>query len=146
MPLVSAAPSPPAGFTVIGSDSAGTPVFVNGAGVLYQWTGTGMQIFSGQLATNSGMAAQLQAAIQSALAQGQSAQQAAQAALATAQSQGVPVTPALQAQVADQTVAAATAPRITEAGIGGGLSGTTGLLAVAGVLGLMFVMSRRAKG
>lgn len=137
---------PPSGFSPVGNDASGNPIFANPQGVLYSLTGTGMQIFSGQLASGSSAAAQMQAALQNALAQGQSAQQAAAAALQQAQSAGVQVTPAVQQQVAAQVDATQTAPVQTAphaAGFGAGLGNTAALLSIgATVLGLMFATAR----
>lgn len=141
-PVATVAASPPTGFNVIGTDTSGNPVFSNAAGVLYQWNGTAMQVFAGQLGSGQSVAAQVQAAIQSALAQGQSTQQAAQTALAQAQSQGVQVTPALQAQVADQAQAAATAPTVATAGVS---SSSGGLVAILAVVGVLFATARPHK-
>jgi hypothetical protein len=147
VPPSSAPPAgtPPAGFTVVGNDSSGNPIFANPQGVLYSWTGSGMQLWSGQLASSSSAAAQMQAALQNALAQGQSAQQAAAAALQQAQSAGVAVTPQLQQQVATQTQATQAAP--IAAGVGGGLSlsSTASMLSIAAaVVGLMFATAHPA--
>jgi hypothetical protein len=145
LPVATVAASPPAGFSVIGNDTNGNPVFSNSQGVLYQWNGTAMQMFVGQLQTGQSVAAQVQAAVQSALAQGQTTAQAAQTALAQVQSQGVAVTPAIQSQVTDQTAAAATAPTtVTMAGVSG--FGSTGLLVVLGVVGVLFATARPHKG
>jgi hypothetical protein len=134
----------------VGSDAFGNPIYSSPQGVLYQWTGAGLQQFSGQLAQGASPAAQMQTAIQNALTQGQSAQQAAAAALQQAQSAGVAVTPQLQQQVATQTEATQAAP--VTAGAGGGLSlGTTAsiLSIAAAVTGLLFATARpagRARG
>lgn len=145
---VSAPPSAtnvPAGFTVVGQDAAGNPVFSNSQGVLYSWNGTGMQQFTGALAGNSSQAAQMQAAIQNALAQGYSSAQAAQAAIAQQQAAGQAVPAPIQAQVADQAATTAAAPTVQTAGIGGGLTGTTGLIfGGLALIGLMFSMARPA--
>ncbi len=146
-PANPSAPQTPPGFTVVGADSYGNAIFANPQGVLYQYTSSGMQIFSGQLASGSSAAAQMQTAIQNALAQGQSSQQAAAAALQQAQAAGVAVTPQLQQQVATQTDAAAAAPAIT-AGVGGGLSlgNTAAILSIgATLLGLAFATARPSK-
>lgn len=133
----------PPGFTVAGSDINGNPVYANQQGVLYQWTGSAMQAFTGQLAASSAGMAQIQAAIQAALAQGQSQQQATQTALTAAQTQGVPITPALQSQVAEQTALTAAAPSVQTAGVGG--VGALGMLVAAGtVLALLFATARPA--
>lgn len=138
----------PAGFSVVATDSQGTPIFANPQGVLYQWNGAGMQLFAGQVGANTSAAAQMQAALQNALAAGQSAQQAAAAALNQAQSAGVAVTPQLAQQVADQTMATAQAPiQATTASTAGlGLSGMTGILAVAGTLALLVFATARPAG
>lgn len=133
----------PGGFAVVGTDTNGNPVYANAQGVLYTWTGTQMMAFTGQLAANSNQMAQIQAAIQAALAQGQSQQQAAQTGLTAAQAQGVPVTPALQTQVADQAAVTASAPQT--AGVGG-VSGWMGALVAAGtVAALLFATARPAR-
>lgn len=138
----------PAGFSVVASDAQGSPIFANPQGVLYQWSGTGMQLFSGQVSANTSAAAQMQAALQNALASGQSQQQAAAAALNQAQSAGVAVTPQLAQQVADQTQATAQAPiQGTSASTAGiGLSGMTGVLAVAGTVALLLFATARPVG
>jgi len=125
---------------VIGNDTNGNPVFASPQGVLYQWNGTAMQIFSGQMQTGASVAAQVQAAVQAALAQGQSAQQATQTALAQAQAQGVQVTPAVQTQVADAAATAASAP-VTTAGVSAG-GGSMAILAVLAVVGILFATAR----
>ena len=109
----SPAPTPaaqPVGFSQVGTDANGNPVFASPQGVLYTWNGASMVLFNGQLASGSSLAAQLQQAIQTALAQGQSQAQASQTALAQAQAAGVQVTPQVQQQVADQTAVTASAP------------------------------------
>jgi outer membrane lipoprotein SlyB len=141
LPVATVAASPPAGFTVIGNDTNGNPVFSNAQGVLYQWNGAAMQLFTGQLASGQSVAAQIQAAVQAALAQGQSTTQAAQTAIAQAQSQGLPVTQAMAPQIADQATAAAAAPTVT-AGVAA--SGTSDWLWIAGAAaGLWLLMSRK---
>jgi len=152
-PAAPAAPAPggqmaaavvqfPGGFAVVGTDTNGNPVYANSQGVLYTWSGTQMMAFTGQLAANSNAMAQIQAAIQSALSQGQSQQQATQTALQAAQTQGVPITPALQTQVADQAAVTATAPQT--AGVAG--SGWMGALVAAGtVAALLFATARPAR-
>jgi hypothetical protein len=139
------APSVPAGFQVVGTDANGNAIFSNPQGVLYSWTGSGMQIWSGQLATNSSAAAQMQAALQNALAQGQSSAQAAAAALQQAQSAGVANTPQLQDQVAQQVAATSAAPvQPIAAGIG---TGTIGLLVGGGIiLSLLLAKRQESKG
>lgn len=134
-------PIPP-GFTVVASDSQGTPIFGSPQGVLYQWNGAQMQLFSGQVSGAASSAAQMQAALQNALAAGQSQQQAVAAALNQAQQAGVAVTPQLQQQVVAQTQATAQAPiQPTAAGVN--ISGTLGTVAVVGsVLALLFFTAR----
>lgn len=141
-----ASTAPPASYSPVGSDSAGNAIYANAQGVLYSWTGTGMQIFNGQLAAGNSSAAQMQAALQNALAQGQSAQQAAAAALQQAQSAGVAITPALQQQVAAQVDATQAAPiQPIAAGVGSGLGNTAAIISIAAtVLGLMFATARPA--
>lgn len=136
----------PGGYTVVGADSNGNAVFANPQGVLYQYTASGMQMFSGQLASNSSAAAQMQAAIQNALTQGMSAQQAAAAALQQGQSAGVAITPQLQQQVAAQTDATQAAPvQATTAGFS--LGNTAAILSIgATLLGLAFATARPARG
>lgn len=136
-------PSVPSGFAAVGTDSSGNPIFANPQGVLYSWTGSGMQIWSGQLAQGSSAAAQMQAALQNALAQGQSPAQAAAAALTQAQSAGVSNTPQLQDQVAQQVGATQGAPvQPLAAGIG---TGTIGLLVGGGIV-LSLLLARKPKG
>jgi hypothetical protein len=141
--------APPTNYSQVGTDSAGNTIYANAQGVLYSWTGTGMQIFSGQLATGNSSAAQMQAAIQNALAQGQSSQQAAAAALQQAQTAGVAVTPQLQQQVAAQVDATQTAPvQPIAAGVGSGssLGNTAAIISIAAtVLGLMLATAHPAK-
>ncbi len=126
---------PPAGYSMVGTDSSGVPVYANAQGVLYQWSGQpggGMSIWAGQLASNASAAAQMQAALQNALAQGQSSAQAAAAALQQAQTAGVANTPQLQDQVAQQVAATQSAPvQPVAAGIG---TGTIGLLVGGGII------------
>lgn len=142
-PVAAVAAAPPAGFTQIGTDATGNPVFSNPQGMLYQWNGTAMQLFSGQLASGQSMGAQIQAAIQQALAQGQSAQQAAQTAIAQAQSQGLPITPAAQPAIAEQAAVTAATPSVATAGFAP--TGMSGWLAVgAGLLLLMFATAHPA--
>jgi hypothetical protein len=135
------APSVPSGFAAVGTDSNGNPIFSNPQGVLYTWTGAGMQIWSGQLASGSSAAAQMQAALQNALAQGQSGAQAAAAALQQAQTAGVANTPQLQDQVAQQVGATQSAP-VQAAGFG---TGTIGLLVGGGIV-LSLLLAKRPKG
>jgi len=129
-------------WTQVGADAAGNAVFSDQKGVLYQWNGNSMVFFNGQLASGQSSAAQMQAAIQQALAQGATASQAAASAVAQAQATGVQVTPALQAQAADQAAITAAAP--VSAGIFGAAGGSTGIL-IAGlaVVGLLVFAKRR---
>jgi len=137
----------PSGFNQVATDQAGNPVFANPQGVLYSWNGTAMQQFTGQLATGTSQAAQVQAAIQAALAQGYSAAQAAQSAIAQQQAAGVQVPPAIVAQAPAQAATTAAAPTVTTAGIGGALSGPGGIIAVGLTLvGLLFATARPAPG
>lgn len=138
-------PTVPAGFQVVGTDSSGNAIFSNPQGVLYTWTGAGMQIWAGQLASNSSPAAQMQAALQNALAQGQSTAQAAAAALQQAQTAGVANTPQLQDQVAQQVAATSAAPvQPVAAGFG---TGTIGLLVGGGIiLSLLLAKMQPSKG
>lgn len=136
---------PPPSYSQVGTDASGNTIYANPQGVLYSWVGTGMQIFSGQLASGNSSAAQMQAALQNALAQGQSSQQAAAAAIQQAQSAGVAVTPQLQQQVAAQVDATQAAPLqpVAAAGIGGGLGTVASVVSIAAaVLGLMFATAR----
>lgn len=133
----------PSGFNQVAVDQAGNPVFSNAQGVLYSWNGAAMVQFTGQLGGASSQAAQVQAAIQAALAQGYSAAQAAQAAIAQQQATGAQVPPAIIQQAPAQAAVTAAAPQT--AGIGGALSGSTGLIAVGLTLvGLMFATARPA--
>lgn len=141
LPVATVAASPPAGFNQVGTAPDGNPVFANAAGMLYEWNGQAMQLFSGSLGTGTSISAQIQAAIQQALAQGQSASQAAQSAIAQAQSQGVPISPAQQPALEQQAAATAAAPTVT-ASAGGS---TLWLLAGGGaLLFLMFGRKRHA--
>ena len=124
-----APPSVPSSYTQVGADANGHPVFANPQGVLYQWNGTAFQQFTGQLASGSSVAAQVQAAIQAALAQGYTPAQAAQAAVAQQQAAGVQVPPQIIAQAPDQAAATAAAPATASTG-GGFLTGNTGLIAI----------------
>jgi hypothetical protein len=138
---------PPAGFNVVANDANGNPIFANPQGVLYQWTGTSMVQFTGTLGTNSSQAAQMQAAIQNALAQGYSSAQAAQAAVAQQQAAGQTIPPAIQTQVAEQASTTAAAATVAPTTAGLSLTGTTGLLAVGlTILGVMFATARPAPG
>jgi hypothetical protein len=137
------AANPPTGFTQIGTDTNGNPVFATPQGMLYTWNGTAMQLFTGSLASGQSVAAQVQAAIQQALAQGQSAQQAAQSAIAQVQSQGAPITPADQSAFAQQAAATAAAPTVTASTVSGGGVSNTWLLVGAGVLVVILLSGRR---
>ncbi len=128
-------------WTNVGADIAGNPVFSDAKGVLYQWNGNSMSYFNGQLASGQSTAAQMQAAIQQALAQGASQQQAAASALSQAQSAGVQVTPALQSQVATQAAVTAAAP--ASAGIFESVGSTGIMVAGLAVVGLLFFGKRR---
>lgn len=145
--MTPAQPTFPSGFTLVGQDTNGNAVYANAQGVLYQWVGSSMVAFTGSLGGgNTNVASQIQAAIQTALAQGQSQAQATQTAMSAAQSAGVQVTPQLQQQVADQTaMTAAAPPQVTAAGGGSMLSGSSGLMLIAGVLGVLFLTARPAK-
>lgn len=138
----------PSGFNQVAVDQAGNPIFANAQGVLYAWNGAAMTQFTGQLGSASSQAAQVQAAIQAALAQGYSAAQAAQAAIAQQQAAGAQVPPSIMAQAPAQAAATAAAPQVEApqtAGIGGALSGSTGLIAVGlTVVGLLFATARPA--
>jgi hypothetical protein len=139
----------PSNYSAVGVDAAGNTIYSSPQGVLYSWTGSGMQIFSGQLASGNSAAAQMQAALQNSLAQGQSAQQAAAAALQQAQSAGVAVTPQLQQQVAaqvDATQAAPVQPIAAGLGMGGSLGTAASVVSiVAAVLGLALATARPVK-
>lgn len=128
-------------WTNVGSDIAGNPVFSDAKGVLYQWNGNAMVYFNGQLASGQSPAAQMQAAIQQALAQGASSSQAAASALSQAQSAGVQVTPALQSQVATQAAVTAAAP--ASAGVFESVGSTGVIVAGLAVVGLLFFGKRR---
>lgn len=133
----------PSGFTVVGNDSTGNPIFASPQGVLYSWNGSTMAQFTGTLPSNASQASQMQAAIQQALAQGYSSGQAAQMALAQQQAAGATVPPAIQAQAATQAATTAAAPTTAAAGVAPG--GMIGIAAVgATVLALIFATARPA--
>lgn len=140
-------PPVPSNYTAVGADANGRTIYASPQGVLYSATPSGLQIFSGQLASGNSAAAQMQAALQNSLAQGQSSQQAAAAALQQAQSAGVAVTPQLQQQVAAQVDATQAAPvQPIAAGTGMSLGTTASVVSiVAAVLGLAFATARPVK-
>lgn len=144
-PVAVVAAAPPPGFTQVGTDSNGNPVFGNAQGMLYEWNGSAMQLFTGQLSSSQGLAQQLQSAIQQALAQGQSANQAAQTALAQAQAAGQNVTPAVLPQLTQQAQATAAAPTVDAAStVAPGTSGW--LVGGVGILLLIMATARPARG
>lgn len=137
----------PSTYSAVGVDASGNTIYASPQGVLYSLTPSGMQIFAGQLASGNSAAAQMQAALQNSLAQGQSAAQAAAAALQQAQSAGVAVTPQLQQQVAAQVDATQAAPvQPITAGVGGGLGTVASVVSIlAAVVGLAFATARPVK-
>jgi len=140
------AAQPPAGYTAVAADLNGNPVFASPQGVLYTWTGSAMQMFTGQLAPNQSAAAQMQTSLQQSLAQGLSPQQAAASALAQGQAMGLPVSAAYQAPVADQAAITAAAPT-TPITAGIDLKGGLGMVAAAvTILGFLFATARPVKG
>jgi hypothetical protein len=140
------AKQPPTGFNAVATDANGNPIFASPQGVLYTWTGSAMQMFTGQLAPNQSTAAQMQTALQQSLAQGLSPQQAAASAIAQGQAMGLPVSASYQAPVADQAAVTAAAPT-TPVTAGFDLKGGLGMAAAAvTVLGFLFATMRPAKG
>jgi hypothetical protein len=136
------AAQPPTGYAVVASDMNGNPVFVSPQGVLYTWTGSAMQMFTGQLAPNQSAAAQMQTALQQSLAQGLSPQQAAASSIAQGQAMGLPVSAALQAPVAEQAAITAAAPT-SPVSAGFDLKGSLGMVAAAvTILGFLFATAR----
>jgi len=110
--LTSACVGAPSGYSVIGNDTAGNPVYESPSGVLYECQGKQMVMFAGDLNLASGIepAQALQAAIQGFLASGQSITQATQNAIASIQAQGSSVEPEAAEGVAQQVAMTAAAP------------------------------------
>jgi hypothetical protein len=143
--LTSACVQAPVGWSQIGSDTSGNPVFESPSGVLYECSGTNMVMFSGNLDLTGGQvepAQALQALIQGNMAAGQSLEAATQAALATVQETGTALTPEVTGAVADQVAqtysapaTVATAPAATPA-TSSGTSLTTDALIGVGALAL----------
>jgi hypothetical protein len=138
VPLSTACVSAPSGYTQIGTDTSGNPVYENTNGVLYECSGSVMAMFSGDLDLSSGVepAQQLQSLIQGNIAAGQSVELATQNALASIQSTGTEITPDIASDVQYQVTQTAASPvtvPVTTTGTVGGLS-TTELLVGVGVL------------
>lgn len=142
---VTANPTPmPAGYTEIASDPEGNPIYEDANGVLYEWNGTAMTIYSGALA-NGSTQAQIQALLQQYLAQGQSQAQAVQSAVSALQDSGASVTPDDYDQYTYQAATTAAAPPVVTASGLSSFSSTTWLVLGGGVAlaGLIFFATRK---
>jgi hypothetical protein len=127
----------PAGYTEIGSDPSGNPVYSDANGVLYEWNGTAMTIYSGEL-SNGSTETQIQALLQQYLAQGQSQSEAVSNAIATLQSSGAQVTPDDYDQYTAQAATVAASPPVVTASGLSAISPTVWI--VAGGVGLVAVL------
>jgi hypothetical protein len=137
VPLSTACVGAPAGYTQIGTDTSGNPVYENANGVLYECSGTQMVMFSGDLDLSSGPepAQALQSIIQGDMAAGQSLELATQNALASITQTGTALTPDILSGVTSQVAQTYQAPATVPAAVStpGGLDATT-LMIGAGVL------------
>jgi len=139
-PVPSALPS---GFTPVSADANGQTIFASPQGVLYQWNGQAFAQYTGSVGSGASVAAQVQAAIQTALAQGYTPAQAAQSAVAQTQASGTVVPPAIVTQAADQAAVTAAAPQATAAAFGG--TGMLGILIAGGIL-VSLAFAGRSRG